>query len=446
MCAQPSHGLRNKNAAGTKAHELLSSKSRKSVGLTATPVINSPKDLMGIATAMDLTAGLKGPAQWFLDKEQTRVNTQTIRYFNGKYVDRADDSILELPPITHEQENFDVCMDPDVVADYNDVLSRARRLRFSIERNGGRAHRNEMNKLMAYLQTMQQFLVSPLLADKGATELKQKPELFEEAAKVDSGALKALRDTVLRLKKRGFKRIMVAACHTSLLRIANLYLKKNCPEAGDIITYDGSLSQSKRTNAVDSFLGGSNTVMLMSIDAGGTGLHLVPGANAVVFWGSRPFSPLQILQTSKRVHRIGQKHPVTVIHLIADGSVDSAINAVHGDKLTLSNAVIDMQLDGLDAAGGKWRTTGKIVDMLKFLDENGVFPEVDITEAEAERAIRERETAIMQPTQDNSHDFVSSILNMDDGLPSLPPRIVQASTQNAGNLASASGALNAPSL
>jgi len=441
--------MRNKLTAWTKAHELVSSKALKSVGLSATPVFNSPKDLMGISTAMDLASGLKGPEQWFLDKEQTRVNVETIKLFNQKYVDRANDSILSLPPITHEEVSFDVCMDAEHVLDYNDVLQRARRLRFNIERNGGRAQRSEMNKLMAYLQTMQQFLVSPLLADKGATELKQRPELFEEAAKVDSGALKALRDTVLRLKERGFQRIMVAACHTSLLRIAEFYLKNTCPEAGETIMYDGSLIQSKRTKAIDSFLGGSNTVLLMSINAGGTGLHLVPGANAVVFWGSRPFSPMQVLQTSKRVHRIGQEHPVTVIHLIAKGSVDSAINTVHGDKLTLSNAVIDMELEGLEAEGGKWRTTGRIVDGCKFLDENGIFPEVDVTEAEVERAIRERYASLAPPADhadDHTDDFISSILNTNTGLPALPPSISQALMQNAANLASASGALNAPGL
>ena len=48
---------------------------------------------------------------------------------------------------------------------------------------------------------------------------------------------------------------------------------------------------------------------------------------------------MQVLQTRKRVHRIGQSRPVHVIHLIPSGSVDDAINLVHNDKLTLSRAV-----------------------------------------------------------------------------------------------------------
>lgn len=391
------HFMRNNMTSWTKAHELLASISKKVVGLTATPVFNSPKDLMGVSTAMDLPSDLKDPKHWFKENDFSRVKIDTIRWFN-QYVDRADDSILSLPPITHTIQNFDVSVAPSVVEDYNNVLSCARRLRGAMERKG-KAHASEMHKLMAYLQTMQQFLVAPILAECGATAAKNSPDIIERAAEVETGALKALRETIVKLREDGFKRIMVASCHTSLLRIADLYLKRNCPEAGEIMIYDGSLSQTKRTKAVDSFLGGERTIMLMSIDAGGTGLHLVPGANAVVFWGSRPFSPMQILQTSKRVHRIGQKHPVKVVHLIAKGSVDCAINSVHGDKQSLSNAVIDSNLEELANREGAWRTTGRIVNGCKFLDETGIFPEVDITEQQVEERLRMKKLAMIEEQQ-----------------------------------------------
>lgn len=439
------HMMRNPLTAWTKGHELISTKATKSVGLTATPVFNSPKDLVGISTALDLRETFKTASEWFVDKEKTRVNTTTIKRFNGDYVHRADDSILNLPPIDHEYVNFDVSMPPESVADYNETLTRARRIRFTMERNN-RATRDEFKKLMSYLQTMQQFLVSPILADKGAIELKSDPELVERAAAEDTGSLKALRNTILNLKERGFKRVMVAACHTSLLKIANASLTNNCPECGDIITYDGSLSQSKRTKAIAAFLGGENTVMLMSIDAGGTGLHLVPGANAVVFWGSRPFSPMQVLQTAKRVHRLGQEFPCLIIHLIANGSVDHAINLVHGDKLTLSNAVIDMDMDSLEAEGGKWRTTGRIVDGCKFMSEDGIFPEEDITEEEVIRMAQAR-AAAAQPNSFSGIDLASMVqnaLNPDTGMPPLPPSIAQALLANAANLST--GALGAVGL
>lgn len=436
------HYMRNSITAWTRGHELLCKRASKAVGLTATPVFNSPKDLCGISTALDLSDSFKSQTEWFVDREKSRVNVATIKRMNSAYVHRADDSILNLPPITHEIVNFDVNVHREAVFEYNKMLAVARRIRFSMERNG-RSNRDDMKKLMSCLQIMQQFLVSPLLAEKGAKEIKEDPDLLCRAAAEDTGALQALRDNLLSLKGRGFARVMVAACHTSLLKIAQIYLRDNCPELGDVLLYDGSLSQTKRNKVTSSFLGGENTVLLMSIDAGGTGLHLVPGANAVVFWGSRPFSPMQVLQTSKRVHRIGQDFPVVVLHLIATGSVDFAINLVHGDKLTLSNAVIDCETDNLEESGGKWRTTGRIVDGCRFLNEDGIFPEVEITEEEAMRMAQAHEAQqgdSVEPGGDVA-SLVQNALNADPVLPPLPQSVAQALLQNAAILST--GALEA---
>ena len=449
--------MRNPTTAWTKGHEVVASNAIKAVGLTATPVFNSPRDLCGICTAMDIGDNMKSISEWFVDKEKTRVNTATIKRLREAYVHRADDSILNLPPITHEYVNFDASISPEAALDYNDTLRSALRIRFTMERNG-RANRDDMKKLMGLLQKNQQRLVSPMLAEVGALEIKAEPELVERAALEETGSLKALRDNLTMLKSRGFSRVMVAACHTSLLKIASAYLSKSCPECGDIITYDGSLSQAKRNKATSDFLGGENTVLLMSIDAGGTGLHLVPGANAVVFWGSRPFSPMQILQTSKRVHRIGQHFPVVVLHLIAKGSVDHAINLVHGDKLTLSNAVLDMEMDSIEAEGGKWRTTGRIVDGCKYLNEDGIFPEEDITEEQAVMMARGHRDLTLPDmsgllgmsgssvsnqlliSQPGFMDMLANALNSEPDMPPLPASVAQALFANAANLSN--GALN----
>ena len=369
--------MRNCLTGWTKGHELVSSVAEEVIGLTATPVFNKPDDLMGLATAMDLPPEWKTWAHWFKDRKRTTLNTESISRFRETYLDGVSDDILNLPPITHETESFEVNVDPESVAHYNDTLSRAQRLRCSIERSGSRASAQDMNKLMSYLQTMQQLLVSPLLAQTGAGEMQKNQELVIQASMTDTGALMALRNELLKLNEQGLTRVMVAACHTSLLKIAMEYLKRTCPGIGDVILYSGELRQKQRASAVERFLTGSRTVMLMSIDAGGTGLHLVPGSNAVVFWGSRPFSPMQVLQTAKRVHRIGQEFPVKVKHLIANGSVDFAINMVHGDKLTVSKAIVDDDLSGLESQGGRWRSTGRIVDACRFLLDDGTFSEED---------------------------------------------------------------------
>jgi len=434
--------MRNCLTGWTKGHELVSKAADEVIGLTATPVFNKPDDMMGLATAMDLPEEWKTWNRWFKDRKRQCVNIESITEFNQAYVDAVSDDILNLPPITHVTESFEVNVDPEHVAEYNDILGRARRLRFSIERKGNRASAQEMNKLMSYLQTLQQFLVSPLLARMGACELQKDQNLINEASMNDTGALIALRNTLLDLNEKGVDRVMVAACHTSLLKIAMEYLKRTCPEVGDIILYTGELRQTQRTSAVERFLGGSRTVMLMSIDAGGTGLHLVPGSNAVVFWGSRPFSPMQVLQTAKRVHRIGQEHPVKVKHLIAAGSVDFAINMVHGDKLSVSKAIVDDDLSNLESQGGRWRSTGRIVDACRFLAEDGTFSEEDTSDnpGAAYGAHGQRSGGAGASSIPDTLVAGAPVLNpgsVDDlmmELPPLPPSIAKALMANAALL------------
>ena len=120
-------------------------------------------------------------------------------------------------------------------------------------------------------------------------------------------------------------------------------------------------------------------MLFLSIGAGGVGLHLVPGCEAMLFWGSMPFSPAHRRQALKRIHRIGQTAPitgkVTVRHLIAHGSVDNAIGVMHGDK----DALIQLVQEGDDSGFGghedsQWRKAGRIVDAALPVDEFGNFP------------------------------------------------------------------------
>ena len=154
-------------------------------------------------------------------------------------------------------------------------------------------------------------------------------------------------------------------------------MTRELPACGDRFVYDGSLSQKRRAEIPQAFLNAENSIMFLSIEAGGTGLHLCPGCQAIIFFGSRPFSPMQVMQTSKRIHRIGQDKPCRIIHLIANGSVDYAINRVHADKQVLADSIYDSS--ALEAKNGRWRTTGRIVDSCAFVNEAGQF-EASITE------------------------------------------------------------------
>ena len=382
------HFDRNANTRWTQGHQMIARNADKVIGLSGTPVMHSPKNFHGIATGMDLDESLKIEKNWFTDKAKRCVNLDTVRTLK-KITDRADDTILNLPPLTHHSVDFDAAIKPEYIDDYNEILLKARKLRGRLERRG-RATQAEMHKLMSYLQTMQQFIVSPLLAKRGAFEIKTNQNLCDSASRQDTGALRALKQKILELNARGFDRIMVAACHTSLLKVATLYLEREAPSVGALLTYDGSLTLKKRADVVGKFLDDGRSVLMLSIQAGGTGLHLVPGSNAVIFFGSLPFSPMEMIQTAKRVHRIGQEFPVEVHCLVAKGSVNDAITLVHKDKLILSKAILDDDMGELEANEGMWRTSGRIVDGCRFLSDDGKFPEVDLDERAVVASIQSR--------------------------------------------------------
>ncbi len=110
-------------------------------------------------------------------------------------------------------------------------------------------------------------------------------------------------------------------------------------EAGlRVLQLDGRTSARKRRQLVDAFQRGEADVFLLSIKAGGTGLNLT--AASFVFHLDPWWNPAVEDQATDRAHRIGQRQAVTVYRLIARGTVEEAIYAMHGEKRALMDALM----------------------------------------------------------------------------------------------------------
>lgn len=363
---------------------------RKRIALTATPVCNKPQDMVGLCKAINAADEFQQKTFWSMDRQCKTINPSTVKLFKP-HTDRVKDDILKLPPIHQMTHNFAAGLTEADAIKYNTHLHGARRLRIRLEQSA--ISTQDLQKLMLLLQRMQQTLVSPRLAEMGAEYFQKNPSEIEDAARVDTGSLKELHRLLVSLQAQGHARIMVASNHVTLMQIAKKYLERKNNDAdsasvGNIFIYDGTLSLSQRQAQRMAFLTEERTVLFLSIGAGGTGLHLVPTrrdtpkdgfCRACVFWGSRPFSPQQVWQTLKRIHRIGQKHDVFVHHMVAHGSVDYAINCVHGDKAGLANAIVDDDWSNCDEVGGEWRRTGRIMDQCCEMMPDGNFPEEGAT-------------------------------------------------------------------
>jgi SNF2 family DNA or RNA helicase len=102
---------------------------------------------------------------------------------------------------------------------------------------------------------------------------------------------------------------------------------------------DGSTPASQRPELVRRFQAGEGDLFLISLRAGGTGLDLT-GADYVVHldpW----WNPAVETQASDRAHRIGQRRPVTIYRLVAAGTIEERILAMHGEKRETAERLLD---------------------------------------------------------------------------------------------------------
>lgn len=109
---------------------------------------------------------------------------------------------------------------------------------------------------------------------------------------------------------------------------------------------DGSVSAENREKAVRRFQEDDSTFAFLGQQrAGGLGITLTAGDYCIFI--SNDFSPEIRLQAEDRLHRVGQKNPVTYIDLIMKGTVDASIFRMLRKKQELSARITGDQLRGV---------------------------------------------------------------------------------------------------
>ena len=91
---------------------------------------------------------------------------------------------------------------------------------------------------------------------------------------------------------------------------------------------------------VDDWNAGKIPLMLCHPDSAGHGLNLQSGGHIMVWFGLT-WSLEKYQQACARLHRNGQSQPVTIVHLIARGTIDEDVMRVLEGKADRQNAVIE---------------------------------------------------------------------------------------------------------
>jgi len=105
--------------------------------------------------------------------------------------------------------------------------------------------------------------------------------------------------------------------------------------AGQIVKIDGSMIRNdQRAEAIDAFQTGDKKIIVLQEQAGSLGITLTAGHLCIFY--SRSYSLLNRLQAEDRLHRIGQRNPVTYIDLILKDSIEELIIETVEEKRMLA--------------------------------------------------------------------------------------------------------------
>jgi SWI/SNF-related matrix-associated actin-dependent regulator 1 of chromatin subfamily A len=106
------------------------------------------------------------------------------------------------------------------------------------------------------------------------------------------------------------------------------------------IKIDGTVQPHKRQVLINRFIEDDKCkVFLGNMKAAGIGINLVNAKHVIMM--NFPFSPEQIEQAQKRLHRPGQKSTVNVYYTVAKGTIDEHILDLVSEKAEDINDLID---------------------------------------------------------------------------------------------------------
>lgn len=175
-------------------------------------------------------------------------------------------------------------------------------------------------QFLAALQHLRQLACHPALVDPGTP--------------VASSKLAHVRRLAHDLKDQGHQ-MLIFSQFTSHLDLVQPALTS---DGLRVVRLDGSTPTRRRQQAIETFQAGDADAFLISLKAGGVGLNLT--AATYVLHLDPWWNPAAEDQATDRAHRIGQTRSVTVIRVVAQGTIEEQILSMHADKRALASEVL----------------------------------------------------------------------------------------------------------
>jgi len=331
------HRLKNFTGKISRRARVLSQNAWCVYGLSGTPAPNGLQDWHGVLAAIDpdgvpwktkasfeesfvYKARLKGDGPFVIAGYR---NVGDLRKFVKKYVSRTTkEEALDLPPKVFETRSRSLQGEQKRI--YNELRKYAVARLSVLEESGTLTAANVLTESLRLLQIVGGFVPE----DEGKMhEIGQK-------AKVEM-----LWDT---LDEIGNKQVVIWAAFRAEANWLASYLKRKL--RCDVSLLTGETFSQGRAAAIEDFRKGNTRFFVGTAAAGGTGVNGLQVADTAIFY-SRNYNLTDYLQAQDRTHRIGTRNKMTIINLIAQGTIDEKVHDALERKASLQEMMLGRKIE-----------------------------------------------------------------------------------------------------
>jgi SNF2 family DNA or RNA helicase len=336
IIADESQRIKTHDASQSKAMHQLGDKARYKMILSGTPVQNEAIDIFSQYRFLDPSVF---GTNFYAFRSRYAVmggfnRKQIVQYRDLDELIRKEHSIayrvtkaeaLDLPEQTFETRTVELSKKERTIYD------RLRRDSVAELEDGGII---TATTVLTKLLRLQQFTGGFLVEDDS-----DKPQL------VSRGKLDALEDILHDYVVEGKKKLVIFARFIpevhEIEKLCSDILGKHDMK---FVCIYGDIKKEVRGDVVAQFQNDPATMVFIGqIDTAGTGITLTAADTCVYY--SVNFNYATYSQSLARIHRIGQKHPCTYIHLVTAKTVDETILAALSAKEDLAKTVVDSWRD-----------------------------------------------------------------------------------------------------
>jgi len=319
--------IKNWNTQAARALKRIASP--HAVVLTGTPLENRLEELMSIVQFIDLHR--LGPTWRFLHQHQQRDQAGRVTGYQGldrigqtlehAMIRRRKHEVLQQLPERIDDTRL-LPMTPQQRVLHDDFAAAVSRIVLRWRRTGYLSDADQ-RRLMSLLQQMRMvcnstYLLDPAGGDHG-TKLDELEQLLGELLEDEQAKV---------------------VVFSQWLRSHELIERRLAAAGVGCARFSGEVSAEQRGVIVQRFHDDPLCRVLLSTDAGSTGLNLQHAAAVVVNF-DLPWNPAVLEQRVGRVHRMGQSRGVQVFNLVAQASIEEGMLGTLAFKRDLAAGILD---------------------------------------------------------------------------------------------------------